>query len=208
MNPLRSYEPFLDWMIRMENPALGILVGALFTALVQSSSATTGVVIVMASQGFISLPAGIAISFGANIGTCVTALLASIGKPREALRAACVHVLFNVLGVLVWLAFIEHLATVVASISPVAEGLSGQAKLAAETPRQIANAHTVFNVANTLIFIWTRAAQFARRGGVARARPASRRRCTSRACQVPGHGADRYSLAGARPRPSRGASHG
>ena len=76
----------------METPALGILAGALFTALVQSSSATTGVVIVMASQGFISLPAGIALSFGANIGTCVTALLAAIGKPREALRAGTVHV--------------------------------------------------------------------------------------------------------------------
>ncbi len=85
MTPLRTYEPFLEWMVRMENPRLGILAGALFTALVQSSSATSGVVIVMASQGLISLPAGIALSFGANIGTCVTALLASLGKPREAL---------------------------------------------------------------------------------------------------------------------------
>jgi len=98
MHPLRSYQPFLDLMVNMSNPLLGILVAAAFTALVQSSSATTGIVIVMASQGFISLPAGIALAFGANIGTCVTALLAAIGKPREALRAAAVHVLFNVLG--------------------------------------------------------------------------------------------------------------
>ena len=84
MKPLRSYQPFLDLMITMENPLLGILVAAAFTGLVQSSSATTGIVIVMASQGFITLPAGIALAFGANIGTCVTALLASIGKPREA----------------------------------------------------------------------------------------------------------------------------
>jgi len=114
MNPLRSYQPFLDLMIKMENPLIGILVAAAFTGLIQSSSATTGIVIVMASQGFITLPAGIALAMGANIGTCVTALLASIGKPREAVRAAVVG---------------------------------------AETPRQIANAHTIFNIANTLIFI-------------------------------------------------------
>ena len=84
MRPLRSYEPFLDLMMRMENPLLGILVAAAFTALVQSSSATTGVVIAMAGQGLISLDAGIALIFGSNIGTCVTALLASLGKPRNA----------------------------------------------------------------------------------------------------------------------------
>jgi phosphate:Na+ symporter len=154
LRPLRSHQPFLDWMVRMENPLLGILAGAAFTAVVQSSAATTGVVIVMASRGLVSLQAGIALSFGANIGTCVTALLASIGKPREALRAAVVHVLFNVAGVLVWVGFIGQLARFVTWISPTAEQLTGTAKLAAETPRQIANAHTVFNVANTMIFIW------------------------------------------------------
>ena len=161
MEPLRSYQPFLDWMIRLENPAVGILVGALFTALVQSSSATTGIVIVMAGQGLISLPAGIALAFGANVGTCVTALLASIGKPREAVRAAVVHMLFNVAGVLVWLGFIDYLAQAVTWLSPTAEGLAGSDKLAAEAPRQIANAHTVFNVTNTLLFL-PFAAQFAR----------------------------------------------
>ena len=154
MRPLRSYGPFLELMTRMEDPWLGILAGAAFTGLVQSSSATTGVVIVMASRGLISLPAGIALSFGANIGTCVTAMLAAIGKPREALRAAVVHVLFNVAGVALWIAFIDDLALVVTSISPVSEELAGQARLAADTPRQIANAHTIFNIANTLIFIW------------------------------------------------------
>ena len=153
MNPLREYQPFLDMMIQMEAPLLGILAGAAFTGLVQSSSATTGIVIVMAGQGFITLPAGIALIFGANIGTCITALLAAIGKPREALRAGMVHVLFNVLGVLIWLAFIDDLAAFVVSISPVAEGLTGLEKLGAETPRQIANAHTIFNIANTVIFI-------------------------------------------------------
>ena len=153
MKPLRSYEPFLDLMTTMENPFIGILVAAAFTGLIQSSSATTGIVIVMATQGFITLQAGIALAFGANIGTCVTAMLAAIGKPREAVRAAVVHVLFNVFGVLLWIAFIPQLAEVVASISPAHPELSGTDRLAAEAPRQIANAHTIFNIANTLIFI-------------------------------------------------------
>jgi phosphate:Na+ symporter len=117
---------------------VGILAAALFTALIQSSSATTGIVIVMASQGFITLPAGIALAFGANIGTCVTALLATIGKTREAFRAAMVHVLFNVAGVLVWLGFIQPLADIVTTMSPSYPDLSGTERLAAETPRQIA----------------------------------------------------------------------
>lgn len=154
MTPLRSYEPFIDLMASMERPILGILVAAIFTALVQSSSATTGIVIVMASQGFITLPAGIALAFGANVGTCITAILAAIGKPTAAKRAACVHVLFNVAGVLIWLMFIPQLANIVTQFSPVsAADLTGTAKLAAEVPRQIANAHTIFNIANTLIFI-------------------------------------------------------
>ncbi len=153
MHPLREYQPFLDLMIEMENPFYGILIAAAFTALVQSSSATTGIVIVMASQGFITLPAGIALAFGANIGTCITAGIASIGKPHEAVRAAVVHVLFNVFGVLLWLGFIPYLANFVTSLSPSADGLTGIDKLAQETPRQIANAHTIFNIANTLIFI-------------------------------------------------------
>jgi len=153
MKPLRSYEPFLELMQQMENPAIGILVAAAFTGLIQSSSATTGIVIVMASQGFISLPAGIALAFGANIGTCVTAMLSAIGKPREAVRAATVHVMFNIAGVLVWFLFIPQLAELVVTISPAHPDLAGVDRLAAETPRQIANAHTIFNVANTLLFI-------------------------------------------------------
>jgi phosphate:Na+ symporter len=154
MTPLRSFQPFLDLMIKMENPFIGILVASAFTALIQSSSATTAIVIVMAGQGFISLPAGIALAFGANIGTCVTALLAAIGKPREAIRAAATHVLFNVAGVLLWFGLIDQLASFVTTISPTHADLSGNDRLAAETPRQIANAHTIFNVANTFIFIW------------------------------------------------------
>ena len=154
MQPLRTYQPFLDLMISMDNPIVGIAVAAVFTGLIQSSSATTGIVIVMASQGFISLPAGIALAFGANVGTCVTALLASIGKPREAVRAAAVHVIFNISGVLLWVMFIDQLADFVRYLSPAHPELTGLDKLGAETPRQIANAHTIFNLANTFIFIW------------------------------------------------------
>lgn len=154
MYPLRSYQPFIELMQSVSNPVIGILVATLFTALVQSSSATMGVVIAMALQGLISLEAGIALALGANIGTCATAGLAAIGKPREAVRVAVAHVTFKVLGVIIILPFIPHLAELVRDISPVAEaGLVGMDRLAAETPRQIANAHTIFNVGLATIFL-------------------------------------------------------
>ncbi len=154
MRPLRTYQPFLDLMTQMSNPVWGILVAAIFTALIQSSSATTGVVIVLAMQGLITLQAGIALSFGANIGTCVTAFLASIGKPREALRVSIVHVLFNVVGVLIFLPFIGPFAKFVVTISPSpAEGLTGLQAAAAVLPRQVANAHTIFNATCAIIFL-------------------------------------------------------
>lgn len=153
MEPLRSYRPFIDLMGSMENPMVGIAVAGLFTALIQSSSATTGIVIVMASQGLCSLTAGIALALGSNVGTCVTAVLASIGKPPEARRAATVHVLFNVLGVLLWLFFIPGLATMAQAISPSYPQLQGVDRLAAEVPRQIANANTLFNLTNTVLFL-------------------------------------------------------
>lgn len=151
--PLRSHQPFVDAMAQMDNPLYGIGAAALFTALVQSSSATTGIVIVLATQGFISLEAGIALALGANVGTCATALLASLGKPRVARQTAVVHVIFNVCGALLWVGFIPQLADVVRSLSPSFESLSAGDRLAAETPRQIANAHTLFNLGNLLLFI-------------------------------------------------------
>ena len=154
MRPLRAYQPFLDLMTQMSNPVWGILVAALFTSLIQSSSATTGVIIVLAMQGLITLQAGIALSFGANIGTCITALLASIGKPREALRVSIVHVFFNVIGVLIFLPFIGPFAKFVVTISPSpAEGLTGLQAAASVLPRQVANAHTCFNITCALIFL-------------------------------------------------------
>ena len=153
MKPLRTFEPFIELMRDVSAPALGILISAAFTGLVQSSSATTGVVIAMASQGLIPLEGGIALIMGANIGTCVTAGLAAIGKPREAVRVAVAHVTFNVAGVAVAVWFIPYLADFVRGISPVASGLSGMDKLAAETPRQIANAHTTFNIFFSALFL-------------------------------------------------------
>ena len=153
MKPLRSFQPFIDFMVSMDHPLLAALVGAAFTGIVQSSSATTGIVIVMAGQGLIGLEGAIALALGANVGTCVTAGLAAIGKPREAVRAAVVHTLFNVAGVLLWIALIPQLAGFARWLSPVHDQLEGMARLALEAPRQIANAHTLFNVVNTFVFI-------------------------------------------------------
>ncbi|MBC8344836.1 MAG: Na/Pi cotransporter family protein [Candidatus Marinimicrobia bacterium] len=152
MKPLRSFQPFIDMMKGLENPLFGILIGATFTALIQSSSAFTGIVIVLAQQGLLTLEAGIPLILGANVGTCVTAGLASIGTIREAKRVAIAHVLFNISGVLIFIWLIPPLAELVRSFSS-SSGLSGMEKLAAETPRQIANAHTIFNISVGLIFL-------------------------------------------------------
>lgn len=152
--PLRQWSPFIHLMQSMQNPIYSILIGLLFTAIVQSSSATTGIVIVLASQGVISLEAGIGLILGANAGTCVTAVIASLGRPREAVQAAWIHVIFNVGGVLMWMFFIPQFAELLRMLSPSASNVDGAARLAADTPRQIANAHTAFNVGNALIFIW------------------------------------------------------
>lgn len=154
MYPLRSHQAFIDMMVKMENPLFGIAAGMIFTGVVQSSAATVGIVIVLASQGLIGLEGGIAVALGANIGTCVTAGFAAIGKSRCAVRAALVHAIFNVLGVIIWIGFIDVLANMSTSISPSHASLTGLERVAAEVPRQIANANTLFNVINTFIFIW------------------------------------------------------
>ena len=154
MRPLRTYQPFIDLMAGMSNPILGILIGAAFTALVQSSSAAMGVVIVLAMQGLITLEAGIALALGANVGTCATAGLASIGKPREAVRVATCHVLFKIVGVTLMAPFIGPFAKFVVSVSPSpAEGLIGIEAAASVVPRQVANAHTIFNVGIAIFFL-------------------------------------------------------
>jgi len=155
MTPMRSYEPFLEILKSLENPMAGILAGAVFTAIVQSSAATVGIAIAMASEGLLALPAGIALALGANIGTAVTTAIMGImsAKSTDAVRASAVHVMFNVLGTLIWLPFIWLLVEMAVWLSPSSPELQGVAQAAADVPRQIANANTIFNVINTLLFI-------------------------------------------------------
>ena len=146
MRPLGTYQPFLDLVADSSSPFAGLLLGALFTGLIQSSSATTGIVIVMGSSGLLDLETGIAVILGANIGTSITAVLAALGKPRDAWRAALIHVLVNTIGALVWVLFIGTLAD-------VASWLAGEDSNGVATPQQFANAHTFFNVINTAVFL-------------------------------------------------------
>ena len=155
MAPLRTFDPFIDILRELANPFAGILAGAVFTAIVQSSAATVGIAIALASEGLLALPAGIALALGANIGTAVTTAIMGIlsAKSTDAIRASAVHVMFNVLGTLIWLPFIWLLVDLAIWASPVSPELQGAEKAAAEVPRQIANANTLFNVINTLLFI-------------------------------------------------------
>ncbi|MDA3961893.1 MAG: Na/Pi cotransporter family protein [Planctomycetota bacterium] len=139
--PLRGHEGFVSLAASLgDRHMLGIVLGALFTAVVQSSAATAGLVLVLASQGLLNLEGGIALIFGSNIGTCATAGLAAIGRPREAVRAAVVHVLFNVAGVALWFFFIGRLG----QLSQIGDP---------SLPRSLANAHTLFNVITTFLFL-------------------------------------------------------
>jgi phosphate:Na+ symporter len=140
MKPLRSNPTFNEILISLENPFMGILAGAAFTALIQSSSATTGIVITLASGGSITLEAGIPLILGANVGTCVTALLAGLNASREAKRVAIAHVTFNLLGVALFCFWIPTFAEFISQTSD-------------NIPRQIANAHTIFNILATVVFI-------------------------------------------------------
>ena len=144
MKPLRTYPAFIDLMKDLENPLMGIFIGAAFTAIVQSSSATTGVLIVLAQQGLITLEAGIPVILGANIGTCVTAALAGIGTSREAKRVAIAHVMFKVAGVCLFIFWIPQFADMIRALA---------AKFGSGTARQLANAHTIFNVSLGLFFL-------------------------------------------------------
>jgi phosphate:Na+ symporter len=139
VSPVREYEPFLKLLVTIgDRPILGILAGALFTAVVQSSSATTGLVIAFSWQGILSLPAGLALIVGANLGTCITVVLASLNSPVTAKRAALSHVLFNLAGVILYLVFRRPFTSLILMTGGT-------------VARQIANAHTLFNVLATLI---------------------------------------------------------
>jgi phosphate:Na+ symporter len=147
MYPLRSYTPFIDLLLELENPLLGILVGILFTALLQSSSAFIGITIVLASQGLLTLEAAIPMLIGSNIGTAITAFLASINASREAKKVAMANAFINLFGMLVFVWWIQGFADIIAQISPKSALPADDHLAMAETiPRQIANAHTLFNL--------------------------------------------------------------
>ncbi len=152
MEPLRTYEPFIELLLKLEAPLLGIIAGAIFTALIQSSAAFIGILIVFGTQGLISLEAAIPLLLGANIGTAITAILASINTNREAKKVALAHTLFKIAGVLIFVWWIPTFSEFIHHISPKS-GLSAENlnTLSENIPRKIANAHTFFNIALTLI---------------------------------------------------------
>jgi phosphate:Na+ symporter len=154
MYPLRSYAPFIDLLLQLENPLLGILTGIVFTALLQSSSAFIGIVIVLATQGLLTLEAAIPMLLGSNIGTAITAFLASIKASREAKKVALANAFINIFGMLLLIWWIPGFAEIVAGISPKSSLPVGDPLAMAETiPRQVANAHTLFNVMIAVILI-------------------------------------------------------
>ena len=142
MAPLKDHKPVLDWIKRLENPLAGALTGAVVTAVIQSSSAVMGIIITMASSGMISLPAGIALMLGAEVGTCTDTLLATIGRSRAALRAGIFHLSFNIITAALGVAFAAELAQLVRWVSG-----------STSVERQIANAHVLFNVLGAALFI-------------------------------------------------------
>ncbi|HEC43513.1 MAG TPA: hypothetical protein ENI20_11855 [Bacteroides sp.] len=154
MYPMRSYTPFIELLLHLENPLLGILVGMLFTALLQSSSAFIGITIVLATQGLLTLEAAIPMLIGSNIGTAITAFLASIKASREAKKVAMANAFINLFGMLMFVWWISGFAEIIAQISPKSTLPTGDPMAMAETiPRQIANAHTIFNVVVALIVL-------------------------------------------------------
>ena len=155
MEPLRESALFISMITRFANPAIGILVGALFTALIQSSSASLGILQALARSGVIGLQGSVFVLFGQNIGTCITAVLASIGTSREAKQTTIIHLSFNIIGTILFttVCMLTPLTALVESWTP------------GNAPQQIANMHTLFNVVTTLVLLpfGTYLADFAQR---------------------------------------------
>ena len=140
LKPLREYQGFIDILANLENPLFGIIVGFGITLIVQSSSASIGLLLALASQGLITIDMALPILFGDNIGTCTTALLSSIGASKTAKRAAIMHLLFNIIGTVIFMVILRYpIEMLVTRLSPK------------DIQRQIANAHTFFNIANVVI---------------------------------------------------------
>lgn len=139
--PLGSSPTFQQIILTMgDNRIIGIILGAAITAVLQSSSATTGILVALATSGTIDIKFALPIVLGCNIGTCITAIIASVGTNKTAHKAAAIHLIFNITGTIIFLPFLGLLADVVTMMSP-------------EVSRQIANAHTVFNIVNTAILL-------------------------------------------------------
>ena len=143
VSPLKEYEGFTNMLLSFgSNPILGVLMGFAITAIVQSSSASMGMLIALASEGLIPITAALPILYGENIGTCVTSLISSIGATKNARRAAVMHLTFNLIGSLIFMFILSGpIVKLVTYIDPD------------NTARQIANAHTLFNVINVLILL-------------------------------------------------------
>lgn len=143
MSPLKESEAFISLMTKFDNPLLGILVGALFTAVIQSSSASVSILQALASTGMIPLSSAVFVLFGQNIGTCITAVLASIGMKVNAKRTTVIHLLFNIIGAVLF--------TVICLVTPYVTWI--EAMTPGDPVAQIANAHTVFNIVTTLLLL-------------------------------------------------------
>ena len=143
MKPLAQMEEFTSLLARFENPILGILAGMIFTALIQSSSASVGILQTLASSGVIGLHSAVFVLFGQNIGTCITALLAGIGANCNAKRTTIIHVMFNVIGTILF--------TIVCLITPIVSVVEGITPL--DVSKQIANMHTLFNIVTTCLLL-------------------------------------------------------
>lgn len=148
MLPLREEPAFIELMTSFSNPLLGILAGALFTAIIQSSSASVGILQALARSGLIGLDGAVYVLFGQNIGTCITAVLASIGTGREAKQTTVIHLTFNLIGTAIFTTVCVLTAHTAFSLTDL---------VASWTPgspdAQIANMHTMFNVVTTLILL-------------------------------------------------------
>ena len=143
MSPLRDSQLFVDIVSTFSNPLVGILVGAVFTALIQSSSASVGILQALAMGGVIQMNTAVYVLFGQNIGTCVTSVLASIGASRAAKRTTYIHMMFNVIGTAIF--------TIVAMSFPLVEFIESLSP--GDVTKQIANMHTVFNIVTTLLLL-------------------------------------------------------
>lgn len=143
MLPLRESEAFISLMTRFSNPVLGILAGMIFTAIIQSSSASVGILQALAAGGLIGLDGAVYVLFGQNIGTCITAVLASIGTSRNAKRTTIIHLMFNVIGTTIF--------TIVCMTSPLVELV--ESFTPGNPQAQIANMHTLFNIVTTLLLL-------------------------------------------------------